>query len=143
VRIAYSYNWFLPVGDLTQVREIIERLRQHAFELGGDAGDVKVLTGDEAQAVQPGAQVAVFFSATIPAASEGRYGLASVGNALWSWHGAVVISSAKTVGEFHAAAADLGIEVVEGYAGMVFESKKNGHGVVEVTQRSAFDWTDF
>lgn len=143
MKVGYSYSWLLSAVDLAQAREIIGSLHHRAFELGGDAGDVVVLTGDEAEAVQPGAQVAVFFLATIPGASEGRYGLASAGNSCWSWNGAVVISAARTVSELHAAAADLGIEVVEEYGGMIFRSKKNGKGVVEVEQRSAFDWTDF
>jgi len=104
---------------------------------------VNVLTGDEAQAEQPGAQVTIFFTANIAGASEGRYGLALAGNSCWSWSGAVVISSARMVSEFHAAAADLGIEVVERYGGMVFTSGKNASGVVEVEQRQAFDWIDF
>jgi hypothetical protein len=51
-----------------------------------------------------------------------------------------MVSDVRKVSELHAAAADLGLEVCESYAGMVFESKKNGHGVVEVEQRSAFNW---
>ncbi len=143
MKLAFTYSWSLPAGNFAQVREIIDNLRQYAVELGGEVGDVNVLTGDDAQAVQPKARVAVVFMVTIPGATEGRYGLALAGNSSWSWNGAVVISSARTVSELHAAAADLGIEVVEKYAGMVFESKKNGHGVVEVEQRSAFDFTDF
>lgn len=143
MKVAFSYNWSLPTGDLAQVREIMERLRKHAVELGGDAGDVVVLTGDEAEAVKPGSQVAVFFLATIPGATEGRYGLAWVGNTPWSWNGAVVISSARTASDLHAAAADLGIEVVEEYAGMIFTSKKNAAGAVVTEQRQAFDWNDF
>jgi len=102
-----------------------------------------VLTGDEAQAVQPKAHHAVMFTATIPGSTEGKYGLAAAGDFSWSWSGAVVISSARMVSEFHAAAADLGIEVVERYGGMVFTSGKNASGVVEVEQRQAFDWIDF
>lgn len=143
MRVGYSYSWSLPAGGLAQVREIIGRLHQHAVDLGGDAGDVVVLTGDEAEAVQRKARHAVMFAATIPGATEGRYGLALAGNSSWSWNEAVVISSARTVSELHAAAADLGIEVVEEYGGMVFMSKMNGHGVVEVEQRSALDWIDF
>jgi len=143
MNVAYSYSWLLPAGDLAQVRGIIDKLRIHAVELGGDVGDVAVLIGDEVLAVQPEARQAVLFVATIPGAAEAKYGLASTGNSSWSWSGAVVVSSAKTVSEFHAAAAELGLEVVEGYAGMVFTSRKNASGVVEVEQRSAIDWTDF
>jgi hypothetical protein len=142
MKVAYSYSWFLPVGDLAQVQEIIGKLRQHAIELGGDAGDVAVLTGDEAEAVQPKARHVVMFAATIPGATEGKCGLALAGNFSWSWKGAVVISSARTVSELHAAAADLGIEVVEEYGGMIFTSKKNAEGAVVTEQRQAFD-TDF
>ena len=58
-------------------------------------------------------------------------------------NGAVLVSDVRPVGEFHAVAADLGLEVCEGYAGMVFESKKSSEGVVDVVQRSAFDWSEF
>jgi hypothetical protein len=83
------------------------------------------------------------FAATIPGATEGRYGLALAGNSFWSWSGAVVISSARTVSELHAAAADLGLEVVEEYGGMIFTSKKNAAGAVVTEQRQAFDLTGF
>jgi len=129
MNVAYSYSWLLPAGDFAQVRVIIEKLRQHAVELGGDVGSVNVLTGDAALAVQPKARHAVMFMATIPGAKEGRYGLALAGNSSWSWSGAVVISSAKTVSELHAAAA--------------FTSKKNAAGAVVSEQRQAFDWTGF
>lgn len=143
MKVAYSYSWLLPAGTLAYVREIIDKLRNYAVELGGDAGDVVVLTGDEAGAVRPGSRVAVIFTATIPGASEGRYGLAVVTDSSWSWSGAIVVSDVRKVGELHAAAAALSMEVVEEYAGMVFTSKKNGEGVVEVEQRLASDWTDF
>ena len=143
MNLAFTYSWLLPDGDVAQVRAIIEQLRLHAIELGGEVGDVIVLTGDDAQAVQSEARQAVTFTATIPGASEGRYGLATAGDFSWSWSGAVVISSARTVSHFHAAAAALGLEVAEVYGGMVFLSKMNAHGVVEVEQRPAFDLTDF
>lgn len=143
MQVGFTYSWRLPADDLAQVRGIIEQLRKHAIELGGEVSDVSVLTGDEAKAVQPKARQAVMFAATIPGASEGKYGLAAAGDFSSWWSGAVVISSARTVSEFHAAAADLGIEVVERYAGMVFTSKKNAAEVVVTEQRQAFDWTDF
>lgn len=143
MNLGYSYSWRMPAGDLAQVRAVIEALHQRAVELGGEVGDVIVLSGDEAQAVRLGARQAVLFTATVPGASVGKYGLASTGDSWWSWSGAVVISSARTVSQLHAAAASLGVEVTEGYAGTVFESKKNAHGLVEVEQRAVFDWTDF
>lgn len=144
MKVAFTYSWRLPAGDPAQVRDIIEQLRRHAIELGSESvSDVIVLTGDDAQAVQPKARLAVVFRATIPGATEGRYGLALARNSSWSWSGAVVISSAKTVSELHTAAADHGIEVAEVYAGMIFTSKKNASGVVVTEQRQAFDWTDF
>lgn len=143
MKVAFTYSWLLPAGNFTQVREIIEQLRQHAIELGGEVGDVSVLTGDAAQAVQPQARHAVMFAATIPGATVGKYGLAAAGDCSWSWSGAVVISSARTVGEFHAAAAALGLEVAEVFAGMIFTSRKNAAGAVVTDQRQAFDWTDF
>jgi len=144
MKVAFTYSWLLPTGDLAQAQDIINKLRQHAIELGSEAvSAVCVLTGDTAQAVQPNARQAVTFAATIPGTTEGRYGLALAGNSSWSWSGAVVISSARTVSEFHTAAADLGIEVTEVYAGMIFTSKKNTAGAVVTEQRQAFDLTDF
>ncbi len=144
MNVAFTYSWLLPVGDIAHVRGIIEKLRQHAIELGSElVSDVIVMTSDDAHAVQPKARHAVMFAATIPGATEGKYGLALAGNSSWSWSGAVVISSARTVSEFHAAAAALGIEVVESYAAMIFTSRKNAQGAVVTEQRQAFDWTDF
>ena len=144
MNLAFTYSWLFPAADVAQVRAIIEQLRQHAIVLGSEAvSDVIVLTGDDAQAAQPEAQQTVMFTATVPGASEGKYGLASAGDFSWVWNGAVIISSARNVGQLHAAAADLGLEVAEVYAGMVFTSRKNAHGIVKVEQKQAFDWTDF
>ena len=143
MQVGFTYSWSLPAGDFPQVRDIIDKLRQYAVEHGGEVGDVKVLTGDEAQAMQPKARHAVMFAATIPGATAAEYGLASAGSTSWSWSGAVLVSDVRSVSEFHAAGADLGLEVVEGYGGMVFTSKKNAAGAVVTVQRSVYDWTDF
>lgn len=143
MNVAFTYSWLLPTGDLAQVRGIIERLRQHAIELGSEVSDVIVQTGDDAKAVLREARQAVMFTATVPGTTEGKYGLALAGNSSWSWSWAVVISSARSVSQLHAAAAALGLEVAEVYAGMVFTSRKDAHGVVEVKQQQAFDWRDF
>ena len=144
MNVAYSYSWLLPSGTIAQVRQIIEQLRQTAIDMGSEAVDpVIVLTGDEAQAMQPEPRQVVMFTATIPGATEGRYGLVaaeiSSGPVSWTWSGTVIVSSVKTVGEFHQTAVSLGIEVIESYAGMVFISKKNAEGVVETEQRPAFN----
>ena len=102
-----------------------------------------MLTGSKAQAVQQEARQAVLFTATIPGSTEGRYGLASAGEFSWSWTGAVVVSDVRVVGKLHAIAADLGLEVAEVCAGMIFTSKKNAQGVIETEQRQAFDWSNF
>ena len=107
-------------------------MRQHAIEVGSE--NVSDLI------VEP---ETVFFSATIPGSSEGKYGLSFSEDRSWTWNGSVVISSAKSVGEFHSHAASHGIEVIESFAAMVFQSKRNDQGVVETEQRSAFDLTDF
>jgi hypothetical protein len=108
---------------------------------------VIVLGGNDAQAVHPEARQAVMFVATIPGASEGRYGLATpeISSALlsWSWNGSVIVSAMREVGHFHSVAAGLGVEVVESFAGMTFTSKKNAFGIVETEQREAFDLKDF
>ena len=121
---------------------VVPGMPAYSEELFGPVASV-IRVSDDAQAVQPKARHAVMFAATIPGSIEGRYGLALAGNSSWSWSGGVIISSARTVSEFHAAAAELGIEVVEGYAGMVFTSRKNAVGAVVTEQRQAFDWTDF
>jgi SepF-like predicted cell division protein (DUF552 family) len=134
MKIAFTFSWLLRDGDIAQVRDIIAKLRQNAIDLGGDVGDLIVQTGDEAQAM---------FTATLPGASVGNYGLASAGNSSWSWSGAVVISDVRNISELNAAAAELGLEVAETYAGMVFTTKKNADGVVQSEQRWAFDWSNF
>jgi hypothetical protein len=145
--VAYSFSWTLPAADFAQARTIIETLRQTAIELGSEASGMSVLTGDDAHAVHPEARQVIVFSATIPGASEGKYGLAapeiSSGPVSWSWRGSIIVSAMKSVGHFHGAAASLGIEVIESFAGMIFRSTKNSFGVVETEQREAFDWTDF
>ncbi len=134
MNVAYNFSWSFYDADFAQVHSTIESLRQYAIELGSEW-----VSGLE---VQPDARQ-VSFSATIPGSTEGKYGLASGENSSWSSNGTVVISSAKTVGEFHNRAAGLGIEVIESYGGMIFESKRNADGIVETDQRSAIDWTDF
>lgn len=143
MNVAYAYSWRLHAAESSHVEVVIDSLRRHAVELGGEAGEVVVLNGKDAEAVKPGSRAAVLFTATVPGATEGKYGLATAGNSSWSWNGAVMISDVRTVSQLHAAAADLGLEVVESYGGMVFTSRRNGQGVVEVVQRSAFDGTDF
>ena len=147
MKLAYVYSWLLPAGDLAQVREVINKLRQNAVEFGGEVGGVSVLTGNDAGTVQQDAQAAVLFTATLPGATQGQYGLAAAGISSrpqsWSWRGAVVISDVRAVSLLHSAAAELGLEVVEGYAGMVFTLKKSAQGVVQVEQRRVFDWTNF
>ena len=71
MKIAFTFSWLLRDGDIAQVRDIMTKLRQHAIDLGGEVGDLIVQTGDEAQAM---------FTATLPGAREGNYGLASAGN---------------------------------------------------------------
>ena len=132
--LAYSFSWFLNDADIAQVRDIIESLRQHAIDLGSKSVSEMEVQSDAHQ---------VYFIATIPGSTEGKYGLASTETFSWSSNGTVVISSAKTVGEFHHRAASLGIQIIEIYAGMIFESKKNADGIVETEQRPAFDLTDF
>ncbi len=135
MNVGYTFSWLLPSGDIAQVRDIIAKLRLHAIELGGEVGDMIEGNGDDAQAV--------LFTATIPGATESRYGLASAGDFSWAWKGSVIVSSMKQISELHGAAALLGIEVVEAFGGMVFTTTKNPDGVVESEQREAFDWTNF
>ena len=134
MNVAYSYSWSLHDSDFAQVCDIIESLRKYAIELGGEMVSDRIVQPDTSQ---------VHFVATIPGSSEGKYGLSFSENHSWSWTGTTIISSAKTIGEFHSHAASHGIEVIESYAGMIFTSKRNVDGVVETDQRPAFDWTDF
>lgn len=144
MNITYSYRWSLFGPAFGDARSVVERLRRVAINLGGVADEfTETLTWETAHAVRPGCLWAAQFTATIPGASEGRFGLGSVDNHSWSWDGTLVVRDTRIVGEFHAAAANLGVEVVEVFAGMVFTSKKNAFGVVEFEQRPAFDADDF
>ena len=144
--VGYDFSWKF-IGDITQVQEIIEQLRLRAIELGGaSVCDVIVVTGDDASAVQSEARQVVMFTATIPNTNEGCYGFASSENSsgpkLWTWNGCVVVSSFTVITKLHFAAANLGIEVQEGFAGLAMSLKKNAEGMVEVNHRLMFDMTD-
>lgn len=149
LNVAYSYSWVLPPGDTAQVRSIIESLREHAIELGGDAiGPVVVLIGKEAQAVRQDAEAVFMFTATIPnATGEGgpqNFGLGlSPEKKSWTWSGGFRVSSFKPMSELMHHAASLGIFVGTTFAGMVMEYRRNEAGEIEIEQRPAFDWTDF
>lgn len=143
MNVGYTFSWHLPVGDIAQVRGIIAKLRQEAITCGSEVGDLIELTGDDSQAVQPEARQAVLFTATLPGARATRFGLFSAGNSSWAWRGSVVISDVKKISDLNSVAAELGLEVAETYAGMVFTTKKNADGVLEVEQREAFDWKNF
>ena len=143
MKVNYTYQWSLSDAEIDHVRSIIEQLRLHALEFAGDVSNMIVLAGAEAHAIQPEAKQLVMFTAMIVGTTSGRYGLASCDDSSWFWSGAVVASDMRTVSGFHKAAARRGIDVIEGYAGMVFTSKKNGRGVVETEQQAAFDWSNF
>ena len=150
LNVAYSYSWVLPFVDTSQVRAIIESLRQYIIALGSESvSDVIVLTGNEAQAVRSDADHIIMFTAIVPnAKSEGgpqRYGLGfSPEKKSWSWSGTVRVSSFKEISGLMVHAASLGICFVgTTFAGMIVEYKRNAEGEIEVQQRPAFDWTDF
>jgi hypothetical protein len=138
MKVAFGYSWKLTSEDTADVRGIIESLRHQAIDLGSEGvGDV--LTCEDARSVKP----AIMFTAIIPGSSEGRYGLALRERSSWSWNDAVLASDFRILGHFHRAAANLGIEVVQSFGGMIFTSKKNDAGIVEVSHESAFDWSNF
>jgi hypothetical protein len=83
------------------------------------------------------------FVATIPGSSEGRFGLAFSDDGSWTWHGAIITTNVKTISDLFTTAVELGLEVAEVFAGMVFTSRMNGEGVVETVQRQAFDPSTF
>ena len=149
LNVAYSYSWLLPSGDTAQLRAIIESLRQYAFDLGSESvSDVIVLIGNDAQAVRSDAECVIMFTATIPnTKAEGgpqNYGLGfSPEGKGWTWSGVVRASSFREISAHMVHAASLGISVSTMLAGMIMEYRRNTHGVIEVEQRPAFDWTEF
>ena len=149
LNVAYSYSWLLPSGNISQVQDIIESLRQYAIDLGSDAvGPVVVLAGTEAQAVRSDADPAIMFTAIIPNArgerGPQRYGLGfSPEEKSWSWSGVVRVSSFKEISEIMHHAATHGVLVGATLAGGIMEYKRNAQGEIEVEQRSAFDPDSF
>ena len=144
MNVAYSFSWLLPSGNIAQVQDIIESLRQHAIDLGSDAvGPVVVLAGTEAQAVRSDADHVIMFTANIPnARSESgpqSYGLGfSPEKKTSTWGGVVRVSSFREISELIVHAASLGVEVGTTFAGMEMIYRRNAQGEIEVEQRSAF-----
>ena len=149
LNVAYSYSWLLPFGDSSQVRSIIESLRQYAIDSGSESvSDVIVLTGNDAQAARPNADCVIMFTASIPNARSDSgpqsYGLGfSPEKKSWSWSGIVRVSSFKEISGLMVHAASLGIFVGTTFAGMVMDYRRNAEGEIEVEQRPALDLDAF
>jgi hypothetical protein len=155
--IGVMYSWRLPAGDGGTARRIVEQLRDRARKLGLEpVSQLVVLAGEEAEKDQrlprryewtPGAGEkplqaieAVFFTATLPGGDRAAFGLGKYqedANPGWSWEGVYRTYDLRTLGEFSVAAAELGLEVRESFAGMVFTHRKDENGEVKTDQQEA------
>ena len=109
-------------------------------------GDLIVLTDNEAHLVITGASHVVMFeailptvrSATLPTVGIEQYGLASSDGTSWEWSGVVRLSSGfQEITKLIHAAAELGIETNQTFAGVVRSGKKNDGGEVVYDQQYA------
>ena len=142
----YSYLWNLTAGELDAVKDIIEELRQFAVKMGAESvGDLIVLTDNDAHMVSTGASHVVMFeailptvrSATLPTVGIEQYGLASSDGTSWEWSGVVRVSGFQDISKLMHAAAELGIETHQTFAGMVMSGKKQNGGEVVYDQQYA------
>lgn len=144
---AYSYLWRLPAAGIDAVTGIIEELRRFAVKMGAESvGDLIVLTDHDAHMVSTGASHVIMFdavlptvrSATLPTVGIEQYGLASSDGMSWEWSGVVRLSGGfQEITKLMHAAAELGIETHQTFAGMVMSGKKNNEGEVVYDQRYA------
>lgn len=146
MNVAYSYLWRLPSAGVDVVMGIIEELRQYAVKMGAESvGDLIVLTDNDAHLVSTGASHVVMFdavlptvrSATLPTVGIEQYGLASSDGMSWEWSGVVRVSGFHEISKLMHAAAELGIETHQTFAGMVMSGKKNNEGEVVYDQQYA------
>lgn len=155
--ISIVFSWRLPSGDSTLARRIMEQLRERAIQLGFEAvSELVVLAGEEAEKDQrlPRRYVwtpdgsdrpllpaeVVFFTATLPGGERATFGLGKyLGDAEGgcSWCGVARTYALRTFDAFCRAAAELGVEVVESFAGVVFTHKRDEAGQVQTEQREA------
>lgn len=143
---AYSYLWRLPAAGFDVVMGIVEELRQYAVKMGAESvGDLIVLTDNEAHLVSTGACVVIMFdavlptvrSATLPTVGIEQYGLASSDGRSWEWSGVCRTCGFQEISKLMHAAAELGIETHQTFAGMVMSGKKNNEGEVIYDQHYA------
>ena len=146
MNVAYSYLWRLPSAGVDVVMGIIEELRQYAVKMGAESvGDLIVLTDNDAHMVSTGASHVVMFeailptvsSATLPTVGIEQYGLASSDGRSWEWSGVVRVTSFREISKLIHAAAELGIETHQTFAGVVRSGKKNDGGEVVYDQQYA------
>jgi hypothetical protein len=146
MNVAYSYLWRLPDSGVDVVMGIVEELRQYALKMGAESvGDLIVLTDNDAHMVSTGASHVVMFeailptvsSATLPTVGIEQYGLASSDGRSFEWSSVVRVTSFQEISKLMHAAAELGIETHQTFAGMVMSGKKNNEGEVIYDQHYA------
>jgi hypothetical protein len=154
-RIAVSYILSHPPASPEAIREIIEKLRQRAIELGlRQVGDLVALTTEQdirasrygSQPIPPDA--VVYFSAALFDSDLAEFGLCSepveieiAGTTIpygldeWTWSGSIRTRDVKTLSElFDFAAASLGLWASMTFAGMTISCFRGADGTVEYDQ---------
>ncbi len=156
-KISVLYSWWLPSGDSALARRIVDQLRERAVQIGlQSVSELVVLAGEEAEKDQrlprryvwtpdrgdkplPPAEV-VFFTATLAGGERASFGLGKCQGEEgggWSWGGVARTFDLRTFDSFARVAAELGVEVTESFAGVVFIHKRDASGVVQTEQREA------
>jgi hypothetical protein len=153
-RIAVSYILSHPPASPEAIREIIEKLRQRAIELGlRQVGDLVVLTTEEdilasrygSQPIRPFA--VVYFSAALFDSDLAEFGLCSepveieiggttipYGVEEWTWSGSIRTRDVKTLSELFDFAASVGLWASLTFAGMTISCHRDANGKVQYEQ---------
>jgi hypothetical protein len=153
-RITVSYILSHPPASPVVIREIIEKLRQRAIELGlRHISDLVYLMTEEDiltsrygnRATWP--EAVVYFSGALFDSEPAEFGLCKLpvhievgeakipyGVADWTWNAVVCTRDMKTLSELFDFAAGLGLWASMTFAGMTISCSRDANGVVQYEQ---------
>lgn len=139
MQVAFGYSWQLTHCTLVDVRRTIEQLRSVAISIGSvKVGEVTELFGEG------GSSCGLKFDAKLPNTQAPQaFGLTLQKDNSFGWSGLLSVSSFREISLFMHSAAELGIDVTQGFAGTILVRKRDVDGVVQVVQSLAFNPDDF
>jgi hypothetical protein len=143
MQVAFSYAWSLSHCTPVEVRRTIEQLRSFAISIGSiNVSEVNELCCEGG--LDSHSSRGLKFDATLPNTQTPQtFGLTLQEDNSFGWSGSLSVSSFREISILMHSAAELGIEVTQGFAGMIIALKRDGDGVVQVEQCLAFNLDDF